>query len=121
MLTTRRSVLAGGSLMASAAVGGVSALALVAPQAAISQAAQSTPDFDHQLAYQHGIIEAVLWSMPAMSDVFFRQSLFKNYGTPRRACESSVWPLVLLPPRGASRRVDRHNIANTVYALGSTS
>jgi hypothetical protein len=36
-------------------------------------------DFDYQLAYQRGI-EAVLWSMPAISDVFFRESLFRDFG-----------------------------------------
>jgi hypothetical protein len=25
-------------------------------------------------------VEAVLWSMPAMSDVFFREALFRDFG-----------------------------------------
>jgi hypothetical protein len=36
-------------------------------------------DLDYQMVYQRGI-EAVLWSMPAMSDVFFRESLYRDYG-----------------------------------------
>jgi hypothetical protein len=32
-----------------------------------------------QLIYQRGI-EAVIWSMPAISDVFFRDSLFRDFG-----------------------------------------
>jgi hypothetical protein len=73
-------MLAAGSYLASAAVGGISTAIQVAnPRAAIAQTTQATPDFDYQLAYQRGI-EAVLWSMPAMSDVFFRESLFKTYG-----------------------------------------
>jgi hypothetical protein len=42
----------------------------------------STPsgnDLDEQLTY-HRAVEAVLWSMPAMSDVFFRESLFRDFG-----------------------------------------
>jgi hypothetical protein len=35
--------------------------------------------YNYQLAYQRGI-EAVLWSMPAISDVFFRESLFRDLG-----------------------------------------
>ena len=73
----RRSVLGGGSLLASAALGSVAQVAM--PKPATAQTTQSMPDFDYQLAYQRGI-EAVLWSMPAMSDVFFRESLFKTYG-----------------------------------------
>lgn len=79
MLTTRRDVLVGGGVLTSASLGGASALSLVASQAAIAQKAQPPPDFDYQLAHQRAI-EAVLWSMPAMSDVFFRQSFFRDYG-----------------------------------------
>jgi hypothetical protein len=38
-----------------------------------------TPDLDYQLAYQRGI-EAVIWSMPAISVREFRESAFKDYG-----------------------------------------
>jgi hypothetical protein len=34
--------------------------------------------FDDQLKFQRGI-EAVLWSMPAISDVYFRESLFRDF------------------------------------------
>jgi hypothetical protein len=36
-------------------------------------------NLDYLMAYGRGI-EAVLWSMPAISDVFFRESLFRDYG-----------------------------------------
>jgi uncharacterized protein (TIGR03000 family) len=36
-------------------------------------------DPESQLAHQRAV-EAVLWSMPAMSDVYFRQSLFRDFG-----------------------------------------
>jgi hypothetical protein len=42
-------------------------------------AAKSTAQFDYQLTYQRGI-EAVLWSMPAMSDVFFREATLRDFG-----------------------------------------
>jgi hypothetical protein len=40
---------------------------------------KSDDELHYQLVYQRGI-EAVLWSMPAMSDVFFRESMFKQLG-----------------------------------------
>ena len=40
---------------------------------------QSQSDLDDQFMY-HRAIEAVIWSMPAMADVFFRESLFHDYG-----------------------------------------
>jgi hypothetical protein len=39
----------------------------------------SERDLKYQLVYQRAV-EAVLWSMPAMSDVFFRESMFKQLG-----------------------------------------
>lgn len=36
-------------------------------------------DLQSQLIYQRGI-EAVLWSMPAISDVFFREAMFRDLG-----------------------------------------
>lgn len=80
-MTTRRSVLISGGLVTSAAIGGLSAtsrLAAIQPAGA-AQTDNPTKSLDYQLAYQRGI-EAVLWSMPAMSDVFFRESLFRDYG-----------------------------------------
>lgn len=41
--------------------------------------AQTQSDLDYQLAYQRGI-EAVIWSMPAISIREFQQSAFKDYG-----------------------------------------
>ena len=41
--------------------------------------AQFEGDLDSQLCYQRAI-EAVIWSMPALSDVFFRDSLFRDFG-----------------------------------------
>lgn len=46
---------------------------------AISPASNADSYLSYELIYQRGI-EAVLWSMPAMSDVFFRESLFKQLG-----------------------------------------
>jgi hypothetical protein len=44
-----------------------------------NESLETNADFDYQMIYQRGI-EAVLWSMPAMSDVFFRESLFRDFG-----------------------------------------
>jgi hypothetical protein len=44
-----------------------------------SATAQQAQNLQNQLAYQRGI-EAVLWSMPAISDVFFRESLSRDFG-----------------------------------------
>jgi hypothetical protein len=41
--------------------------------------AQVPKNLDEKLIHQRGI-EAILWSMPAISDVFFRESLFRDYG-----------------------------------------
>src|SRR5580700_3733622 len=38
------------------------------------QLLKTDADLEYQMVYQRGI-EAVLWSMPAISDVFFRESL----------------------------------------------
>ena len=43
------------------------------------QLLKTDADLEYQMVYQRGI-EAVLWSMPAISDVFFRESLFRDYG-----------------------------------------
>ena len=59
MFTTRRDVVAGGTLMTSAVFGAASALSLSTPEAAVAQTSRTSSDFDYQLAYQRGI-EAVL-------------------------------------------------------------
>jgi hypothetical protein len=80
MSNTRRLVLLAGGLLTSGAVGGISTVSqLASTQSVNAQSNEPSADFDYQLAYQRGI-EAVLWWMPDMSDVFFRESLFKNYG-----------------------------------------
>jgi hypothetical protein len=45
----------------------------------VAGARAQTTDLDYQLAYQRGI-EAVIWSMPAISIREFRESAFKDYG-----------------------------------------
>ena len=79
--TSRRSVLAAGGWLGGAAVGGLmgaSAVAASAP-ASSSHGTHKAQDLDYQMIYQRAI-EAVLWSMPALSDVFFRESLFRDFG-----------------------------------------
>lgn len=41
--------------------------------------AQSERNLDYELIHQRGI-EAVLWSMPAIADVYWRESLARDYG-----------------------------------------
>jgi hypothetical protein len=53
--------------------------ATVSPSPGQHQISKTDSDLDYQLVYQRGI-EAVLWSMPAISDVFFRESLFRDFG-----------------------------------------
>ena len=80
MLTTRRSVLASSSLLTSALVGSsFPALAQTGPNPEVPSDARSFADPNEQLMYQRAI-EAVIWSMPAISDVFFRDSLFRDFG-----------------------------------------
>ena len=52
-----------------------SGAAAVAQQAQLSE----NPDLDNQLAYQRGI-EAVIWSMPAISIRELWEASFKDYG-----------------------------------------
>jgi hypothetical protein len=73
MLSTRRAFVASSSLLALALIGGMPALA------EIGRRSRSFADPSDQLMYQRAI-EAVIWSMPAMSDVFFRDSLFRDFG-----------------------------------------
>ena len=49
------------------------------PALAESAAPQSSAHLNYQVIYQRAV-EAVIWSMPAMSDVFFRESLFRDLG-----------------------------------------
>jgi hypothetical protein len=84
MRATRRAILAGGSLVFSAAAASrfPAAAQQVMPAGSslgTSQNADSMADLDRQFIYQRAV-EAVIWSMPAMSDVFFRESLFRDFG-----------------------------------------
>ena len=45
----------------------------------VATAGAQTADLDYQLAYQRGI-EAVIWSMPAISIREFQEAAFKDYG-----------------------------------------
>lgn len=79
---SRRSMLAAGSWLGAAAAGGISTAPLTAVAApnATPQCAGRDQDLAYQMIYRRAI-EAVLWSMPALSDVFFRESLFRDFGT----------------------------------------
>jgi hypothetical protein len=44
-----------------------------------TSAGEGKSDLYNQLTYSRAV-EAVIWSMPAMSDVFFRESLFRDFG-----------------------------------------
>ena len=80
MLTTRRSVLASSTLVTSALVtNSFPALAQTASRLGVPSDARSFNDPSDQLMYQR-TIEAVIWSMRAISDVFFRDSLFRDFG-----------------------------------------
>ncbi len=57
----------------------LSLLVLLSVPTVVCLAQKESADLDYQLTYQRGV-EAVLWSMPAISDVFFRESLFRDYG-----------------------------------------
>jgi hypothetical protein len=54
-------------------------LCLAMSAGAGASARAQTTDLDYQLAYQRGI-EAVIWSMPAISIREFQESAFKDYG-----------------------------------------
>lgn len=54
-------------------------LCLVLGVGSVTAAGAQTTDLDYQLAYQRGI-EAVIWSMPAISIREFGESAFKDYG-----------------------------------------
>jgi hypothetical protein len=76
MSLTRRAVYAGGlSLLAAGSLPTKSALA-------VDASTKTTPlaiGLDQQLIHERAV-EAIIWSMPAMSDVFFRDSLFRDFG-----------------------------------------
>lgn len=76
MSTERRAVIAGLGLLAS----GVAArsFAATAPGGSVKPT-KAPAEFDDGLARGRAV-EAVIWSMPAMSDVFFRASLLRDFG-----------------------------------------
>ena len=47
----------------------------------VAGARAQTTDLDYQLAYQRGI-EAVIWSMPAISIREFQEAAFRTTGSP---------------------------------------
>jgi hypothetical protein len=54
-------------------------LCLALSVGSVADVRAQTPDLDYQLAYQRGI-EAVIWSMPAISIREFQEAAFKDYG-----------------------------------------
>ncbi len=82
MKTTRRSLLASGSVLASSALLPLATVGEVVPaQAHLGRRLERLKmliegrlfaDADDHLMYQRAI-EAVIWSMPALSDVYFRE------------------------------------------------
>jgi hypothetical protein len=76
---SRRTAIASGGFAALLATGrGFTAVA-EASGSPTRDASDTCPPQADQLAYQRAI-EAVIWSMPAMSDVFFRDSLVRDFG-----------------------------------------
>jgi hypothetical protein len=54
-------------------------LCLALSAGSVGDVRAQTADLDYQLAYQRGI-EAVIWSMPAISIREFQETAFKDYG-----------------------------------------
>ena len=73
--------MSGGSLSMLKRVGLFFAFSVSTISVASAQQAQlpERPDLDNQLAYQRAV-EAVIWSMPAISIREFWESAFKDYG-----------------------------------------
>ena len=119
MSPTRREVLTAGTVLTSVAAGGISAvceLASITPASA--KMAASAADPESRLVHQRAI-EAVLWSMPAISDVFFRESLFRDFGMKPGDVMVMSKPLVarhevLMPIKRASLFDCRKNIAEEI-------